>query len=278
MLEPPARHTSLWLHGATGRMGQEIRKACADGHSGGLHLVGGSSRCFEDFSGTGQIHGGLVVTVPSLGHALRQAPWDLLLDFSTLDGNHMLLDALALPGSLRGQAVLIGTTGLGDDSLARWRAVALTHHLRLLIAPNTSVGILLTIRSALLAAGPLSRLGFDIEIVETHHRLKKDAPSGTARFLANTLAASVGGLNVVSNRDHARQPGELGVHAVRGGGVFGEHVIRMIGDGEEITIGHRAFTRSLFAQGALVLGQWLLRQPPGVYGILDVDLKDLGVQ
>jgi len=277
MPELHARRPSLWLHGSTGRMGQEIRKACADEQHSGLHLIGGSSRRFEDFCGTGKVHGGLVVTAPNLGHSLRQVEWDLLLDFSTLAGNHLLLEALAQAAPLKGQAIVIGTTGLSRADLSQWRTVAADHHLRLLFAPNTSVGILLSVKAALLAAGPLSRLGFDIEIVETHHRLKKDAPSGTAKFLADTIAEGVGGLEVITNRSDARKTGELGVHAIRGGGVFGEHTIRMIGDSEEIAITHRAFSRGLFAQGALVLGRWLLRQPPGAYGILDVNLKDLGV-
>jgi 4-hydroxy-tetrahydrodipicolinate reductase len=176
---------------------------------------------------------------------------------------------------VRHKSVVIGTTGLPAAQLAAWRDTAAAQELRLLIAPNTSVGILVALKAAILAATPLVGIGFDVEITETHHRAKVDAPSGTARFLADSLAQAIPELNVVTDRRGARQRGELGVHSVRGGGVFGEHEIRLLGDAEEIRISHRAFSRSLFASGALVLAGWILKQEPGVYGLLDVKAEEL---
>ena len=264
-----AATTGIWIHGSSGRMGKEIQRLIVEQHPD-LRLAGGSSRHFEGE----HFHQGRPVTSELLAQSLAQGEIDVVLDFSGVEGNETLIAALAT-GKASGKAVLVGTTGLSDQQLARWRELADHQKLKLLIAPNTSLGILLTVKAALLAAVPLAGAGFDIEITETHHRAKKDAPSGTARFIADTLAAGVPGLHVTTERQGPRQPGEIGVHAVRGGGVIGEHEVRLIGDNEEITISHRAFSRSLFAAGALVLATWLVRQKPGCYGLLDVAPGDL---
>lgn len=258
---------SLWLHGSSGRMGLEIQKAIAEGSSG-FRLIGGSARSFEG----GTLHQGRPVTAPQLAHVLSIDKIDLVLDFSTAEGNELLREAVS-QASIKGLRVLIGTTGLSEASIKAWKTVAREQSLSLLMAPNTSLGILLMAKAALVAAAPLAKLGFDIEVIETHHRQKRDAPSGTAKFLANTLADAIPGKKVTTGRDDARMPEEIGVHAVRGGGVFGEHEIRIIGDHEEIAITHRAFSRTLFASGALVLAKWLSTKEAGVYGLLDVDLS-----
>lgn len=259
----------LWLHGASGRMGREIQQA-VEADREHFCFVGGSSRTFEGEA----FYQGRPVTPGLLGDRLLKDKPSVVIDFSTVEGNIVLRAALR-EGMVLGARVLIGTTGLGPDDLAAWSALAKEMDLTILMAPNTSVGILLTAQAALKTAAPLARLGFDIEVTETHHRMKKDAPSGTAKFLAQTLANQIPGLRVVHDRQDERKPGEIGVHAVRGGGVVGEHEIRMMGDFEEITITHRAFSRSLFASGALVLARWLDRQSPGFYSLLDVSLDDL---
>lgn len=266
----------VWINGSSGRMGLEIQKSLLeDGKQ--LRLIGGSSRKFEG----AHFHQGKVVTKELLAETwLKTASdlrIDLLLDFSTLEGNQLLLESIeeAAKKGLKNKALLIGTTGLSPAVLKRWQQVACSQQLTLLMAPNTSIGILLTVKAALLAAGITTQMGFDIEIVETHHRMKVDAPSGTAKFIANTLVENIEGLSLCLNRRGARQRGEVGVHAVRGGSVFGEHEVRIIGDSEEITISHRAFSRALFAKGALVLSTWLMRQKPGVYGLMDINVQDL---
>lgn len=259
----------LWLHGASGRMGQEIQKAVfADPEH--FSFVGGSSRTFEGEA----FYQGRPVTPELLGDRLLKDKPEVIIDFSTLEGNQTLRQAVRA-GQVRGARILIGTTGFDETVMTEWQALACDFDLTVLMAPNTSIGILLTAQAALKAALPLSRLGFDIEITETHHRMKKDAPSGTAKFLAQTLASGIGGLNVMSRQGGARQTGEIGMHAVRGGGVVGEHEVRIIGDYEEIKISHRAFSRQLFASGALVLAKWLRGKKPGFYGLLDVSLEDL---
>jgi 4-hydroxy-tetrahydrodipicolinate reductase len=260
---------AIWIHGASGRMGQEIQKALAE-RGRPFRLIGGSGYKFEgaDFQPDED------VTASALAEALDKYAVELIVDFSAPEANVLLLDAMRT-SHRRGMAVLLGTTGLTPEQLTRWRDVASAGAHRILVAPNTSIGILLLAKAALLAAGVAAGLAFDVEIVETHHRAKKDAPSGTAKFLAETIAGGVDDLAPQYDRRGARRAGEIGVHAVRGGGVYGEHEVRIIGDSEEICLSHRAFSRSLFAAGALTLGTWLLTRNPGYYNLLDIDVKDL---
>src|SRR5262249_21188471 len=128
---------------------------------------------------------------------------------------------------------------------------------------------------AKLAATAARQLGpeFNIEIVEAHHRAKVDAPSGTALLLADAVSDARGGLSRVHGRvGHAgpRPEGQLGVHAVRGGDVIGEHTVFFLGPGERIELAHRATNRDLFARGALRAGRFLVGKPPGRYTMLDV--------
>ena len=161
-----------------------------------------------------------------------------------------------------GTRFLIGSTGLNPEQLSRWEQYAKSHNCPVLIAPNTSTGVLLTLQSALNIAKGLHGLDFDIEILESHHRNKIDSPSGTAMFLANNIAEHEK-LSLNTNRTGKRKTDELGVVALRGGSVFGEHTVRFMGDYEEIMITHRALSRDLFASGALTLGKWLMNQNQG---------------
>ena len=119
---------------------------------------------------------------------------------------------------------------------------------------------------------------YDIEIVEAHHNRKADAPSGTATFLLQAaqearLGQSLSEGRAVHGREGmvgAREPDEIGVHAIRGGGVVGDHSIHLIGDYDRIEITHRAMQRDLFASGALRAARWLVDQPAGVYALADV--------
>lgn len=239
-------------------MGQAIQTALTI-NSHGFRLIGGSD----------------AMPARELAQALAQSAVEAIVDFSTPDGNALLLKAVTI-GKIKNRRVLIGTTGLSPKALDAWGKAAKAQSLTLLVAPNTSIGVLVGLKAALVAVAPLFGLGFDVEIVETHHRAKKDAPSGTARFFADNLAHQLKGATVTTQRKAARQPQEIGVHAVRGGGVFGEHEIRILGDHEELKISHRAFSRQLFATGALVLAGWLMQQKPGRHILADIDVKDLG--
>ncbi|MCX6127578.1 MAG: 4-hydroxy-tetrahydrodipicolinate reductase, partial [Proteobacteria bacterium] len=198
---------------------------------------------------------------------------DLLIDFSAPNANSKLYDAIEL-SKLQDKAVLIGTTGLSENQKKAWEQLAKARHLRLLQAPNTSLGVLLTLKISEQVARILDPLHFDIEVLETHHRAKIDAPSGTANFLAEGLAASID-KKTIYGRKGLRQTHEIGVASLRGGTVFGEHEVRFLGDHEEITISHRALSRKLFAQGALILAAWILAKEPGSWTLHDISIDEI---
>jgi 4-hydroxy-tetrahydrodipicolinate reductase len=170
-------------------------------------------------------------------------------------------------------AAVVGTTGLGPaaedalDDLARVAPV--------LVAANFSLGVNLLLVLAETAARALGT-GFDLEIVEAHHRDKRDAPSGTALALARALSAGRGVeletvLTTARSGDvGARPDGEIGVVAVRGGDVIGDHTAFFLGDGERIELTHRASSRDLFAAGALRAAAWIAGRPRGRYTMRDV--------
>jgi 4-hydroxy-tetrahydrodipicolinate reductase len=172
-----------------------------------------------------------------------------------------------------GAAIVVGTTGFTSEE--RTRAATLAAKTRAVIAPNMSVGIAVMerlIEQAVTALGP----SFDVEIVEIHHKLKKDAPSGTALRLGEVAAAAQGrplaGRAVVGREGQPgpRKPEELGVLAVRGGDVVGDHTVFLLGGGERIELTHRAHSRECLARGGLRAALWLAGQKPGVYGMRDV--------
>jgi 4-hydroxy-tetrahydrodipicolinate reductase len=198
--------------------------------------------------------------------ALRTARADVVIDFSAPGATL----ALAPIAAASGCAVVSGTTGLGDDARAALdRAAA---HVPVLWEPNMSVGVhVLTelVRWAVVALGD-----WDVEVVETHHRAKVDAPSGTALRLADTVAsARSGGGRFVHGRQGkpgARGRDEIGMHAVRGGDVVGDHVVHLLGDGERLELAHRATSREVFAHGALRAARWIAGRPAGRYSLADV--------
>lgn len=229
-VQKKSKPLSIWISGLSGRMGQAIAEA-AEQHKS-LHILGGSSASSSDLS------------------AFKKA--DIIIDFSSLAGNQGLLELMTKHSS---KTLLIGTTGLSDKILKKWQELAEKNKHRILFAPNTSIGIYLLMNEVGRFAKVLVPAAFDIEIVETHHNRKKDAPSGTALLLAKALQNEFPAYKIVTAHDGLRSPKTIGVHAVRGGGVFGEHVVRFISEHEEITIGHRAFSRALFAHGALSLAE-----------------------
>ncbi len=259
----PSHPLRIWLHGSTGRMGQALKSAIAN--SPDLDLVGASAGKFDAPSKLA----GTPTTSKLLADALNEAQAEIVIDFSGIEGNRTLLEAAkSLEVTTLNVGFVIGTTGLSPSTLDSWNSV--TH--KVLIAPNTSLGILKLAKAAQGAAPALYQAGFDIEITETHHNRKKDAPSGTALLLAKAIQTVLPELQIVTNRTGLRSRNELGIHAVRGGGVVGEHEIRFISDTDEVKLSHRAFSRSLFADGALHLGRWLHSKPSGKYELLQVNL------
>jgi 4-hydroxy-tetrahydrodipicolinate reductase len=174
-----------------------------------------------------------------------------------------------------GKGIVIGTTGLNDKALKEMRSTA---GARAVISPNMSVAMNVMFDVVEKVAGILKE-GYDTEIVEMHHRLKKDAPSGTAMKLVEVIEGArpekkwqeIYGRKGITGE---RKPEEIGVLALRGGDVVGEHTVMFAGIGERLEITHRAYSRDNFAKGAILAAKWLAQKGPGVYTMRDV----LGLQ
>jgi 4-hydroxy-tetrahydrodipicolinate reductase len=194
---------------------------------------------------------------------------DVFIDFSTPQATAKNLPILAE----KGIPVVVGTTGLNTSDLAILEAAS--QKTPIVFATNYSVGVnvmwkvIESVTSALAA-------DYDADIVESHHRHKKDAPSGTAVTTAQILLAAKGldyEKNVVfgrSGRENTRSRDELGVLAVRGGGVVGEHTVIYASDGDKLEIKHTAFSRETFAAGAIRAAKWLVGRPAGLYNMQNV--------
>lgn len=258
------------MHGAAGRMGRAITGVLRD-HPDAT-LVAAVDRADGPWIGedAGTLAGGspmgLAVTADVAG-ALDAC--DVVIDFSAPEACAKLLGACAE----RSLPAVVGTTGLGAAEDAA--VAALAKKAAVVLAPNFSQGVTLLFHLAAVAAARLGR-DFDAEVVEMHHRRKVDAPSGTALRLAE-VAARAKGLDpdraLVRARDGqvgARADGEVGVVALRGGDVVGEHTLVLAGSGERLELTHRATDRAIFARGAVRAAQWVASQPAGRYDMADV--------
>ena len=194
---------------------------------------------------------------------------DVVVDFSSASAMGLLLSACR-EGR---KPVVIGTTG--HDAAQRAEIATAAREIGVVFAANFSIGVNALFWLTREAARILGD-GFDLEVVEMHHRQKKDAPSGTARRLGEILA-EMRGLDYARDAAHGREglvgargTREIGMHAIRGGDVVGEHTVIFAGAGERLELTHRASSRETFAAGALRAGEWLVLQPPGLYDMEDV--------
>jgi 4-hydroxy-tetrahydrodipicolinate reductase len=216
-----------------------------------------------EVAGTGTLNLPITSDLPA---ALAAA--DVALDFSSAAGTAATLQAC---GAAR-KPLLLGTTGFGAELDAELDG--LSKRVPLLVAPNTSVGVaLLTVLTAVAArALPPS---FDVDVLELHHRLKPDAPSGTALALARA-AGSARGLTKQGVTGSSGPPvgprseDRVGLASLRAGDIVGEHSVLFCGAGEELVLTHRAHDRAIFARGALSAALWLSSRPPGRYNMRDV--------
>lgn len=172
-----------------------------------------------------------------------------------------------------GKPLVIGTTGHSNEKRASLEKAA--RSLPVVFSPNFSIGVNTLFWLTRKAAAMLGE-DFDLEIVETHHRLKKDAPSGTAKKLAEILC-EVRKLDYTKNVVHGRKgligerpDSEIGVHSIRGGDVVGDHTVTFIGRGERLELTHESSSRETFAGGALRAAKWIFGRPPGLYTMEDV--------
>jgi len=233
-----------------------------------LRVVGGVEREASGAVGGRLSDLGLPGDGPVVG-ALGEAPaCDVVIDFSLAGA----AAAVASAAAARGDALVVGSTGLDDAAMDALREAA--RSVPVLFSPNMSIGVNLLfdlVRSAAKALGA----GWDVEVLEAHHRNKVDAPSGTASRLVEILreASSVEREQAVHGRQGrtgVRRGDEIGVHALRGGDVVGEHVVSFFGPAERIELTHRAHDRAIFARGALHAAAWLVGRAPRLYSMADV--------
>ena len=193
---------------------------------------------------------------------------DVVVDFSTARAVDDLLDAC----TAKKLPLVLCTTGLSEEQLVRVSEASET--IPVLRSANMSLGINLLMKLVQDAARVLAPADFDIEIMEQHHRRKLDAPSGTAIALGESINTALDGTYHFtfdrSQRHEKRDPKEIGFSAVRGGSIVGEHDVIFAGQDEVITIKHSAYSRSIFAKGALTAARFLIKKPAGMYNMSDV--------
>jgi 4-hydroxy-tetrahydrodipicolinate reductase len=259
------------LVGATGRMGQAIITAANTSEDIAITAAVGSRTSGALGRDVGELAGSQRLGVPltdDLHKVLVDA--DVVIDFSTASAAEEHLRACREAK----KPLLLGTTGHGAQRQQLFAAAG--RQIALLVAPNTSIGVTLLLELARAAAAALP-LDFDVEIIEAHHRLKADAPSGTALALADAVADArsqtpeeVAAVN--RSAGAVRRPGGIGFAIVRAGDLIGEHTVLFAGPGEQLTLTHRASDRAIFARGALKAAAWLAAQPQGLYAMRDVFL------
>jgi 4-hydroxy-tetrahydrodipicolinate reductase len=247
--------------GAAGRMGRELCRAALE--TDGIELVGGTVEPGAPNLGSdlGELCGAGKADIAATGAPSEDA--GVLVEFTTPEATVEHL-AYGLPH-------VIGTTGLSEEQFQKVEEASLS--VPLVLAPNMSVGVNLLRGMVRDLAAKLE--GYDLEVVEAHHRNKKDAPSGTALLLARAAAEGRGrDLEDVAvyGREglSPRESGEIGIHALRGGAVVGEHRLVFYADGEEVEVVHRALSRRTFADGALRAASFAVHADPGLYGMADV--------
>jgi 4-hydroxy-tetrahydrodipicolinate reductase len=256
--------------GAAGRMGGHIIRAVRG--EPGMTLAAATERPgFQSGADAGTLAGVGALGVPVQGD-LRQAlaaGADVVVDFTAFEAS----TAHAEIAAESGVAVVIGSTGFTEE--ARARVAGAARRVPIVLSPNMSVGVNVLFALVRQAASVLGD-AYDVEILEMHHKKKKDAPSGTAVRLAEVAAEALA-RDPARDLRYARQgmigertPREIGVQTLRGGDVVGEHTVFFAGEGERLELTHRATSRDQFARGAVRAARWVVGKPPGLYDMGDV--------
>lgn len=259
----------ICMAGACGRMGRRVLELAVQDDA--IEIAGAFDR--PDMAGTELLIGTggdnpQTVTLAASATGLVEHA-DVLIDFTQDDVCLANVEA----ASDVGKPSVIGTTGLSDEHRGRIKEMAQV--VPIVLAPNMSVGVNLLFKLTSEVAEILG-LDYNVEIIETHHRHKKDSPSGTAVHLAERVANALGldyGQHVTHGREGIvgeRPVKEIGMHSVRGGDAVGEHTVRFAGDGETLELTHRAHSRDNFARGALIAARFTLDASPGLYDMQDV--------
>jgi 4-hydroxy-tetrahydrodipicolinate reductase len=262
--------TNVVVTGAAGRMGTQIVRLVRS--TEGMVLTGAAERA--DAPQIGQDAGALaglgpigVQVTDALAKALAGA--GVVVDFTS----HEASAAHAELCAEKGVPIVIGSTGFTPEAKARVAAAA--KRIPIVLAPNMSVGVTVLFELVRQAAKVLGD-GYDVEIVESHHKKKRDAPSGTAVKLGEVAAQALGRdpKDALAFARHGilgeRPPWQIGVQALRGGDVVGDHTVYFFGEGERLELTHRATSREQFARGAVRAAQWIGGKPAGLYDMADV--------
>jgi len=263
---PPHKITIAGASGRMGRMLIEAVHAAADCQLVGALDVAASPAIGSDASAFLGQAAGVAITADLL---TGLKPARCLIDFTRPEGTLAHLQACRALGV----NAVIGTTGFTEAQKAEIAAAA--RDIAIVLAPNMSVGVNVTLKLLELAAKALAT-GYDIEIVEAHHRHKVDAPSGTALKMGEVIAGALGrdlkDCAVYERHGHTgeRDPSTIGFATIRGGDIVGDHTVLFAGTGERIEITHKSSSRVTYAQGSLRAVRFLAGRPPGLYDMFDV--------
>jgi 4-hydroxy-tetrahydrodipicolinate reductase len=261
---------NIIVAGAAGRMGARIINVISQ--ADGVKLVG----AFEhpESPSIGQ-DAGMAAGLGSIGIKIANSindvigEGDVIIDFTSPKASFENIRV----ASARGLSMVIGTTGMAGELLEEVEGIA--RGMRCVISPNMSVGVNVMLRVAAMMAEMLGD-DYDLEVLEAHHRLKKDAPSGTAMAIARTLAKATGrDLDKIAVYERKgitgeRTKEEIGIQTLRAGDITGDHTVMFGGIGERLELIHRAHNRDNFARGAVRAAKWVVKQPVGLYNMQDV--------
>ncbi len=258
------------ITGASGRMGRALIETLAASATLRLHAAIAPATSPHLGRDAGELAGLGPMQVPIEADLAARLPGaDVVIDFTRPEAS---LHYLALCQA-QGRPMVIGTTGFAPAQRAIIEEAA--RHIPIVLAANFSVGVNLCLKLLHTAARVLGE-GFDVEIIEAHHRHKVDAPSGTALAMGEAIAQALGrelaecAVYGRAGITGARPASAIGFSSVRGGDIVGEHTVLFAGLGERVEISHKASSRQTFAHGALHAAQWLMGREPGLYDMQDV--------
>ena len=242
--------------GALGRMGGTVGRLVNEAPD--MELVGGI-----DLRG-GTFFGVEVTEASGIDTLLSTVKPDILIDFTAPGASVNHVRAAAECGT----AVIVGTTGFTPEQRNEMKT-AIEGRIPAVISSNFSIGVNIFWKLLREAARMLPE--YDVEVIEAHHRYKKDAPSGTAKTILDILDHELGAREKKYGREGMMERGrEIGVHVIRGGDIVGDHAVLFSGNFETIQLSHRAYDRTVFAHGALKAARWVPGKKPGIYGMTDV--------
>ena len=261
--------TRVALVGACGRMGSLIihRLLATDGVkiSAAFDLVN-IGKDIGEVVGVGKLDVP-VSDSKDLASVLKESRTDVLIDFTIAPATAVNAPVAAAAGV----NLIIGTTGLTAEQKTNITQAVVKNNVAAVISSNYSIGVGVFFKLIREAARYLGD-GYDVEIVEAHHNQKKDAPSGTAMTAAEIISKEMGGKEFVFGREGVCPRGkEIGIHAIRGGDIVGDHTVMFIGNSERIEVRHQAHSREIFVGGAVMAAKWVVSQKKGVvYEMSDV--------